>query len=243
MEWWKAVTCFMARVGLLAGFLLLVHLRLLLMLGVVPRWFSCAFLARAGCAGYVPIPRLRVLLRCQAGWSWFSEWRPFFLASYVFGARGTLLGWTLTAHTFLRHHGRRGQPRAFVNVPLHLLTWWGYSTKAGPACEIQVVMHADNVVEVDRIILDGVHAEWATQHAWLVPILGFIRPVDRDASKCAPRMQFLQQPQWGNGAPWNTTMIYGCRCIFVRSRRLLTCSIVTGGFRGASIDTFAESTW
>ena len=61
-------------------------------------------------------------------------------------------------------------------------------------------MHADNVVEVCRIILDGVSTEWATQHVWLVPILGFIRPVDWNTGQCTPHMQFLQQPQCSDRA-------------------------------------------
>ena len=59
-------------------------------------------------------------------------------------------------------------------------------------------MCVDNVVEVGRIILDGVRAEWVTQHVWLVPVLSFFRPVNRDMSKCASHMQFLQQTQRGN---------------------------------------------
>ena len=191
---WKTVTRLRVHVGLLAGFLLLVHL-CLLMPGVAPRWFGCVFLACAGRMSYMPIPGLRVLLRCLAGWSWFFGMMAFLLALYEFGARSTFLGWTPTARTFLWCHGKRGQPGVFLKVLLHLLAWGGYSSEAGPTCEIRIVMHADNVVEVGRIILDGVHAEWATRHAWLVPVLGFFRPVNKDMSKCALHMQFLQQTQ------------------------------------------------
>ena len=197
---WKAVTCLRMCVGLLAGFLLLVRLCLLLTLGVAPRWFGCAFLAHTICVSYVPITGLRVLLRCLASWSRFFGTMAFLLASYVFGARSNLLGWMATAHTFLWCWGKRGQPEAFLEMLLHLLAWRGYSTKAGPTCEIRVVMHVDNVVEVGQIILDGVCAEWATQHAWPVPFLSFFGPVNRDTGKCTSRMQLLQQTQRGNSS-------------------------------------------
>ena len=202
MERWKAVARLMMCVGLLAGFLLLVRLCFLLMPGVAPRWFGCAFLAHAGYVGYVPIPSLRVLLRRL---SWLvtisSEWWPFFLLPACLEPGALFLGeCSPCTHFPAMWCGRRGQSGAFINVPLHLLTQWGYGTEAGPTCEIRIVMHADNVVEVGQIILDGVCTEWATRHTWLVPVLGFIRPVDWDASKCAPHMQFLQQPQWSNGA-------------------------------------------
>ena len=175
-----------------AGLLLLVRLHFLLMPGVAPRWFGCAFLAHASHMGYVPIPGLRVLLRCQASWSRFLGMMAFLLASCVFGARGTL-GWKLTVCTFLWCCcGRRGQSRAFVNVPLHLLNQCSYSTEAGPTCEIGAVMCADNVVEVCQIILDSIRTEWATGHAWPVPVLCFIRPEDGNTSECTPCMQLLQ---------------------------------------------------
>ena len=71
----------------------------------------------------------------------------------------------------------------------------------------------------------------------LCPVLGFIRPVDRDVSKGAPSMQFLQQPQWGN----STTLehhddIWLLLHFRARIRRLLTCSAMAGGFGGASIE-------
>ena len=186
----------MAHVGLLAGFLL-VRLCLLLMPGVAPRWFNCAFLAHASHVSYVPITSLRVL-RCLAGWLRFFRMMAFLLASYVFGARSTLLRWMPTAHTFLWCRGGRGQPGAFLKVLLHLLGWGCYRTDAGPTCQICIVMHVDNVVEVGQIILDGVRAEWATWHVWLVPVLSFFRLVNRDMSKCASCMQFLQETQRGN---------------------------------------------
>ena len=166
MEWWKAVMHLKACAGLLAGFLPLVHLCFLLMLEVAPRWFGCAFLAHTSHAGYMPIPGLRVLLRCRAGWLWFLRMTAFLLASCIFGVRGTLLWWMLNVCTFLQHcHWKRAQSRAFINVPLHLLTWQGYSTEAGPTHEIHAVMCANNVVEVGWIILDDIRAEWATQVA------------------------------------------------------------------------------
>ena len=77
-------------------------------------------------------------------------------------------------------------------MPLHLLTRRGYGTEAGSTHKICAVMCANNVVEVGRIILDGLCTEWATQHVWLVPILGFIRPVDWNVTECTKHMQLLQ---------------------------------------------------
>ena len=58
-----------ACVGLLAGFLLLVHFCFLLMPETVLRRFGCTFLAHTSCVGYTPIPGLRVLLGHRTGWS------------------------------------------------------------------------------------------------------------------------------------------------------------------------------
>ena len=146
---------------------------------------------------YAPITGLRVL-RGLAGWLGFLGTVAFLFASHVFGARSTLFRQMPTGRTFLRCRGRRGQPRAFLNVILHLLARGGYGTKAGPTCEIRIVMRADNMVKVGRIVLDGVCTEWTTRHAWLVPILGFSRQVNRDTNKRASRMQFLQQTQRSN---------------------------------------------
>ena len=192
----KAVTRHRVHVGLLAGFLL-VRLCLLLMPGAVSGWSGCALLARAGCVSYAPITGLRVL-RGLACWLWFLRTAAFLLASYVFGARSTLFRWTPTRCTFLWCHGRRVQPRAFLNVTLHLLARGGDGTKAGSTCEICVVMHADNMVKVGWIILDGVRAERATRHAWPVPVLCFSRQVNRDTNKRTSCMQFLQQTQRSN---------------------------------------------
>ena len=188
----KAVMRHRVHVRLLAGFLLLVHLHLFLMPGVVPGWSGCAFLARAGHTSYAPITSLRVL-RGLAGWLGFLRMAAFLFALHVFGTRNTLFRWTPTGHTFLWCRGRRGQPGAFFNVVLHLLARGGYGTKAGPTCKIHIVMCADNMVKVGRIILDGIHTEWTTWHAWPVPILGFSRQANRNTNKHASRMQFLQQ--------------------------------------------------
>ena len=189
----KAVTRHRMPVGLLAGF----FLWLLLMPGAVPGWSGCAFLAHASRASYAPITSLRVL-RGLAGWLGFLGTAAFLFALHVFGARKTLFRWTPTGCTFLRCRGRRGQPGTFLNVILHLLARGGYGTKAGPTCKICVVMHADNMVKVGRIILDGVSTERTTRHVWLVPVLGFSRQVNRDTNKRASHMQFLQQTQRSN---------------------------------------------
>ena len=197
MEWWKAVVCLGVCARSIAG-LLLMRLHFLLPPVVVLWWFGCALLAHTGRTSYTPIAGLRIFLGCRVDWLRFPRMTTFLLASCMFGLAtwtpmGTLLGWTLTAHTFLWHClGKRGQPRALIKVPLHLLTWHGYGTEAGPTRETRVVMHADNVVEVCRIIPDCIHAEWATWHTWPVPILGFVRPEDWNMSKCVPHMQLLQ---------------------------------------------------
>ena len=153
--------CHRVRVGLLAGFLLLVCLQLLLMPGLALGRSGCAFLTHAGHTSYAPITGLRVL-RGLAGRFGLLGMAAFLFASHVFGAWSTLFRQTPTGHTFLRCRGRRGQPGAFLNVILHLLARGGYGTKAGPTCETHVVMHTDNMVKVGRIILDGVRAKWTT---------------------------------------------------------------------------------
>ena len=145
-------------VGLLAGFLLLVRLRLLLMLGAASGWSSCAFLACAGRASYAPITGLGVL-RGLASWLGFLRTAAFLFALHVFGARSTLFRQMPTGHTFLRCRVRRGQPRAFLNVILHLLARGGDGTKVGSTCKIRVVMRTDDMVKVGQIVLDGVCAE------------------------------------------------------------------------------------
>ena len=146
------------RVRLLAGFLLLARLRLLLMLGPALCWSSCAFLTRASRVSYAPITGLRVL-RGLAGRLGILRTAAFLFASHVFGAWSTLFRRTPTGRTFLQCRGRRGQPGAFLNVILHLLARGGYGTKAGPTCETRVVMRADNMVKVGRIILNGVRMQ------------------------------------------------------------------------------------
>ena len=110
---------------------------------------------------YAPITGLRVL-RGLAGRLGFLGTVAFLFASHVFGARSTLFRRMPTGHTFLRYRGRRGQPGAFLNVILHLLARGGYGTKAVPTCEIRVIMRADNMVKVGRIVLDGLRAERTT---------------------------------------------------------------------------------
>ena len=103
-----------------------------------------------------------------------------------------------TGRTFLRCHGKRGQPGAFLDVSLHLLARGGYGLKAAPTSETRVIMHADNMVKIGRIILDGIRTKWTAQHACAVPILSFPSQVDRDLDKHASRMQLLQQTQRSN---------------------------------------------
>ena len=197
------------------------------------------------CGLCMPIPSLRVLLRCQASWSQFFGMMAFLLASCVFGARGTLLGWTLTAHTFLQHVMGGG-----VN-PEHslmcLFICWPDKVMA-----LRQVPHMQNSHCNARWQcgwgrpdhLDGVHTEWATWHAWLVPILGFIRLVERDASKCALHMQFLQQPQWGNRATLeHHNDVWPLLNFWEEQETLDMFCTVASGFGGASVDTFAGSTW
>ena len=69
---------------------------------------------------------------------------------------------TPTRHAFLRCRGRRGQPGTFLDVILHLLARGGDGTKTGSTCKVHVVMRADNMVKVGRVVLDGVRAEWTT---------------------------------------------------------------------------------
>ena len=115
---------------------------------------------------------------------------------FGFGARapmGTFPRQMLTAHTSLWWFlGKRGKPTALRKVSLQLLTRHGYGVKACPTHEARMVMRANNVVEVHWIILDGIHAEWATWDPWPVPILGFVRQEDRNTHKCMSQMQFLQ---------------------------------------------------
>ena len=104
-------------------------------------------------------------------------------------------------------------------------------------------MHADNVVQVCWIILDGVHTEWATRHAGLVPVLGFIRPVDWDARKCAPRMQFLQYPQWGNGATLKHNDDIWSSLHFCKEQETLDMFHCGWWFQGESVDMLIGSMW
>ena len=145
----------------------------------------------------MPITGLRVL-RGLAGQLGFLGTAAFLFASHVFGVRSTLFRRMPTGHTFLQCRGRRGQPGAFLDVILHLLARGGYGTKAGPTSETRIVMRADNMVKVGRIILDGVRAKWTARHTCAVPILGFPSQVDRDMDKRTSRMQLLQQTQRSN---------------------------------------------
>ena len=135
-----------------------------------------------------------------AGCLGFLGMAAFLFALHIFGARSTLFRWTPTGHAFLWCRWRRGQPRAFLNVILHLLARGGDGTKAGSTCKIRIVMHADNMVKVGWIVLDGVRAEWTIRHAWPMPVLGFSRQANRDTNKCASHMQFLQQTQRSNSS-------------------------------------------
>ena len=81
---------------------------------------------------------------------------------------------------------------------LHLLNRGGYGTETGTTSEARIVMRADNMVKVARIVLDGIRTKWTARHAYAVPVLGITRLVDRDSNKCASRMQLLQQTQGSN---------------------------------------------
>ena len=161
----KAVTCHGMHVGLLVGFLLLVRLCLfLLMLSAVLGRFGHGLLARTGHVSYAPITGLRVL-RGLAGQLGFLGMAAFLFASHVFGVRSTLFRRTPTGHTFLRCRGRRGQPGSFLDVNLYLLARGGYGTKAGPTSETRIVMRADNMVKVGRI-MDSM-TRVCRAHPWL----------------------------------------------------------------------------
>ena len=81
---------------------------------------------------------------------------------------------------------------------LYLLNRGGDGTEIGTTSEARIVMRADNMVKIGRIILDSICAKWTAQHACAVPVLGIARLVDRDSDKCASRMQLLQQTQGSN---------------------------------------------
>ena len=189
-----------ARHARLLARLLLVHLLCLLLAPGVMLWgLSGALLTHTSCASQTPIAGLRVFLRCRLGRLQFPGMMTLLvLASSVFGLgawapMGTFLRRMLTTRTFLWWFlGKRGQPGALGKVLLQLLTRRGYGVKACPTHETHVVMRADNVVEVCRIILDGIRAEWATWYPWPVPILGFIRQEDWNTHKHVACMQFLQ---------------------------------------------------
>ena len=194
----KAVTHHGVRVGLLAGFLLLrLRLLLLLMPSAAPGGFGRGLLARSGRAGYAPITGLRVL-RGLAGQLGFLRMTTFLAAAHMFGVRSTLFRRMPTGRTFLRRCGKRRQPGAFLDVSLHLLDGGGYDTETGTTSETRVVMRADNMVKVGRIVLDGICAKWTARDACTMPILGFAGEVDRDLDKRASRMQLLQQTQSSN---------------------------------------------
>ena len=160
---------------------------------------GCAFLTCTSRMSYAPITGLRVL-RGLASWLGFLRTAAFLFALHVFGARSALFRRMPTGRALLRHHGRRGQPRALLDVILHLFARGGDGTKASSTSEARVVMHANNMVKVGRIVLDGVRTEWTTRHTWPVPILGFSRQTNRDTNKRASRMQFLQQTQGSNSS-------------------------------------------
>ena len=153
----KAVTHRGVHVGLLVG--LLLRLRLfLLMLSATPGRLSQGLLACAGHVSYMPITGLRAL-RGLAGWLGFLRMAALFFAAHVCGVRSTLFRRTPTGCTFLRCRGKRCQPRAFLDVSLHLLARGGYGLKAAPTSETRIVMCADNMVKISRIILDGIRTK------------------------------------------------------------------------------------
>ena len=138
-----------------------------------------SWLAPAAHVGYTPVCALRVLLRCRGDWSCdFSERWPFFLRPACLETWVLFLG-ERPPHApscrgcgrrirSLWHVGRAGgsNPLQSANVLLHMLTGQSYSTETSPTGKICVVMHADNVVQVCGIILDGIRAKWATRYAW-----------------------------------------------------------------------------
>ena len=146
------------RVGLLAVLLLL---SLLLMLSATPGGLSWSLLARAGRASYTPITGLRVL-GGLASWLGFLRTAAFLLFTHVLGFRNTLLRRMPTGRTFLRWRKKRGQPGAFLDVFLHLLNRGSYGTETGATSEAHVVMRADNMVKICRIVLDGIRAKWTS---------------------------------------------------------------------------------
>ena len=184
---------------LLAGLLLVRLLCLLLAPGVTLRGLSGALLTHAGHTSQMPIAGLRIFLRCRIGRLRFPRMTTLLvLASSVFGLgawapMGTFIRQILTTHTFLWWFlGKRGQPGALGRVLLQLFTQCGKGIKACPTHKARMVMHADNVIEVCWIILDGIHAEWATWYPWPVPVLGFFRQEDWNMRKHVACMQFLQ---------------------------------------------------
>ena len=144
--------------------------------------FAFFFLCRVRCPVYSAVVswlRLVAQVMCLSlawesweAWpaSWdFSGWLPFFLPRTCFEPGALFLGEHPPGALSLQCCGRRGQPGAFLDVILHLLARGGYGTKAGSTWETRIVMHADNMVKVGRIVLDGVRAKWTTRHAWAVP--------------------------------------------------------------------------
>ena len=148
-------------------------------------WSGCAFLAHASCTWVMCLSLAWESWEAWlAGWD-FSEQRPFFLPCTCLEPGTLFLGKRPPGTLFLGCHGRRGQPGAFLDVILHLLARGGDGTKAGSTCKIRIVMRANNMVKVGRIILDGVCAERTTRHTWPMPVLCFSRQVNRDMNKRA----------------------------------------------------------
>ena len=129
------------------------------MLSAAPGRLGRSLLAHAGHTSYAPITGLRVLggLASRLG---FLRTAAFLLFTHMLGFRNTLLRQTPTGRTFLRWHKKSGQPGAFLDVFLHLLNRGSYGTETGATSKARVVMHADNMVKVGRIILDGISAKW-----------------------------------------------------------------------------------
>ena len=183
---------------LLAGLLLF---SLFLMLSTAPGGLGRSFLTRAGHAGYVPITGLGVLgvLDGRLG---FLGAAAFLLFARVLGFRNTLLRRTPTGCTLLRWRNKSGQPATFLDVFFHLLSRRSYDTEIGATSEARVVMCADNMVEICRIVLDGIRAKWTAWHACAGPILGVSRLVDVNSGKRLSRMQLLQQTQSSSSPTW-----------------------------------------
>ena len=129
------------------------------MLSTAPGRLGRSLLTCAGRASYMPITGLRVLGALD-GRLGFLGTAAFLLFTHMLGFRNTLLRRTPTGRTFLGWRNKSGQPGTFLDVIFHLLSRRSYDTETGATSEARVVMCADNMVEIRRIVLDGIRAKW-----------------------------------------------------------------------------------